>query len=49
MKQQIPCPTQDRKIPLQLSLTLPWAQRGLSGSESLLLLLLPPLSERGLL
>lgn len=29
--------------------TLPWSQRGLSGSESLLLLLLPPLSESGLL
>lgn len=28
--------------------TLPWLQRGLSGSESLLLLLLPPLSESGL-
>lgn len=28
--------------------TLPWSQRGLSGSESLLLVLLPPLSERGL-
>lgn len=27
---------------------MPWSQRGLSGSESLLLLLLPPLSERGL-
>lgn len=33
----------------QPSLTLPRAQRGLSGSESLLLLLLPPLSESGLL
>lgn len=29
--------------------TLPWSQRGLSGSESLLLLLLVPLSESGLL
>lgn len=27
---------------------MPWSQKGLSGSESLLLLLLPPLSERGL-
>lgn len=33
----------------QPSLTLPGAQRGLSGSESLLLLLLPPLSDSGLL
>ena len=29
--------------------TLPWSQRGLSGSESLLLLLLPPPRESGLL
>lgn len=48
--QLMPCPTQGGgSNPPQHPPTLPWSQRGLSGSESLLLLLLPPLSESGLL
>lgn len=49
MKQQIPLPHSGQGDAPQPSLTLPGAQRGLSGSESLLLLLLPPLSDSGLL